>query len=94
MSALTKEQRAYLDGRISALRYPARATALAKTHKAEPVVITQARAKVRAYDKEQEQRSTAAGQAADKLLDETRQVVLFGTAEQALAAVKKLEALA
>ena len=81
----------YLDSRIQALKYPVRDAFQAKVRKVEPAAISQARAKVKAYEAEQHDKLTIAGKAADLVIESARQAVLFGNPEDALYAVKKLE---
>jgi hypothetical protein len=81
----------YLESRIQALKYPVRDAFQAKVRKVEPAAISQARAKVKAYDAERQDKMTIAGKAADLVIESARQAVLFGNSEQALSAIKKLE---
>jgi hypothetical protein len=91
MANLTKEQRDHLSQRLASVKYPLRQYLQAKTRKPEPAKVAAARQLVKDFDNETSRLHSAAGAQADRLVQEATQVLLFGTTEQALAAVAKLE---
>ena len=93
MAHLTKEQRDHLSARLANVKYPLRQHLQAKAKKHEPAKVVAARQLVKDFDAEASRLNSAAGAQADKLVQEATQVLLFGTTEQALAAVSKLEGM-
>ena len=84
---LTKDQAAHLNQRIlnrhSEIRY--------RQQDSEPAAVTQARAKVKAWEADQETKSKARKAEIDGAKTHAQEAVLAGDWNTALAAVKKFE---
>lgn len=91
VTALGREQRAFLDRRIQAIRR----AAYTATQVPDPAPIAVMRKKVRTYDQRVERKQRVVTTQISRLVQETRQAVLFArSAEAALIAVEVLERVA